>query len=900
MLFKPTLLALALASTFASAAPLKPVREVEGITEYRLPNGLQILLAPDGSKPTTTVNVTYRVGSRNENYGETGMAHLLEHLLFKGSPRHPDPKADFTKRGFSWNGSTWFDRTNYFAAFASSDDNLKAYLDWQADAMVNSFVARKDLDSEMTVVRNEMEMGENDPGNVTSQKALGAMYLWHNYGKDTIGARADVENVNIPHLQAFYRNYYQPDNATLIISGKFDTAKTLAWVEAAFSKIPKPKREIQKTYTIDPVQDGENFVTVRRVGGNPMSLVAYHVPAGPTADYAAVDLLNLVLTEAPTGRLYQRLVIDSKLASNVGPFSLALAEPGFAMYTADLAPGASQDALNKELSTVTEGFADKPLTAEELARAKTRWLNRWDKQFTSPEQVGIVLSEFVSQGDWRLFFLMRDRVKAMNLADVQRVATQYLLPSNRTLAQYIPTEKPQRTPLLAQIDLGKELSSFKPAAAAAAVAAFDATPANIDKQTVTKELAGGLKLAMLAKPTRGGAVRGVLNLRVGSVDALKGLNSTAGLTAQMLKMGTASKTREQLRDALDAAKVELTIAAPRADRLQLSWSTTREHAAEAIALIGEMLRTPRMEAAALEELRAQGLAALQQQRDDPQAIAPMAVATALNQYPADDVRYRAGFEEQEAALKAASLDGVKAFQQRFYGIDDAQLALAGDFDAAASQAAAEKALGGWKAAAKPDRVHAQAAAKAGKFSQVATPDKQNAMMFAQLPIAINDENPDRAALLVADQIFGNGGSSRLWTRIREKDGLSYGVGSWLQFSPVDNNSGWLMYAIFAPQNRAKVEADLRDEAARAMKDGFTAKEVADARQALLSERQLQLAQDATLAKELAANLELKRTLASTQKLNDEIAAVTPEAAIAALRKYYKLDAFQLVFAGDFK
>ena len=900
MSFKPTLLALALAAGFVQAAPLQPVREVEGITEYRLPNGLQVLLAPDGSKPTTTVNVTYRVGSRNENYGETGMAHLLEHLLFKGSPKHPDPKADFTKRGFSWNGSTWFDRTNYFAAFAASDDNLKAYLDWQADAMVNSYVARKDLDSEMTVVRNEMEKGENDPGNVTVEKALGAMYLWHNYGKDTIGARSDVENVNIPHLQAFYRNYYQPDNATLIISGKFDPAKALAWIDQYFGKIPKPKREIQKTYTIDPVQDGENLVTVRRVGGNPMSLVAYHVPAGPTADYAAVDLLNLVLTEAPTGRLYQRLVIDTKLASDVGPFSLALAEPGFAMYSADLAPGASQDTLNKELATVTEGFADKPLTAEELARAKTRWLNKWDKQFTSPEQVGIVLSEYVSQGDWRLFFLTRDRVKALSLPDVQRVATQYYLPSNRTLAQYIPTEKPQRTPLLGQVDLAKELASFKPAAAAAAVAAFDATPANIDKQTVTRELPGGLKLAMLSKPTRGGAVRGVLNLRLGSADTLKGLSSTSGFTAMMLKMGTQAKTREQLRDALDAAKVELTVTPLRADRLQLSWSTTREHAAEAIALVGEMLRTPRMEDAALEELRAQSLAALQQQRDDPQAIAPRVVASALNQFPADDPRYRPSFDEETAAVKAVTLEGVKSFQQRFYGIDDAQLALAGDFDAAAVQAAAEKALSGWKATIKPERLHTQAPAKPGQLQLVATPDKQNAMMFAQLPLALNDETPDRAALLVADQIFGNGGSSRLWTRIREKDGLSYGVGSWLQFSPVDANSAWLMYAIFAPQNRAKVEADLRDEVARVLKDGFTAKEVEDARQALLSERRLQLAQDATLARELATNLDLHRTLANTQKLNDAIAAVTPEAAVAALRKHYKLDGFQLVFAGDFK
>jgi zinc protease len=211
---KLTLLSLLVASTLVPAAHaasptdrqpgmrvsksvLQAVTSVEGITEYRLPNGLQVLLIPDDTKPTTTVNVTYRVGSRHEGYGETGMAHLLEHLIFKGSPRHPQVWSEFNKRGFSANGSTWYDRTNYFASFAANDDNLKWYLNWQADAMVNSFIARKDLDSEMTVVRNEMEMGENNPGRILLEKTLATMYQWHNYGKSTIGARTDVEGVDI-------------------------------------------------------------------------------------------------------------------------------------------------------------------------------------------------------------------------------------------------------------------------------------------------------------------------------------------------------------------------------------------------------------------------------------------------------------------------------------------------------------------------------------------------------------------------------------------------------------------------------------------------------------------------------------------------------------------------------
>ena len=178
------------------------------------------LLFPDPTKNTITVNVTYLVGSRNENYGETGMAHLLEHLVFKGTPRHPDIPKELTSHGTRPNGTTWFDRTNYFETFSATDENLRWALDLEADRMVNSFIAKKDLDSEMTVVRNEFEMGENSPNRVLLERTMATAFLWHNYGNTTIGSKADLENVPIDRLQAFYKNYYQPDNAVLLVAGK--------------------------------------------------------------------------------------------------------------------------------------------------------------------------------------------------------------------------------------------------------------------------------------------------------------------------------------------------------------------------------------------------------------------------------------------------------------------------------------------------------------------------------------------------------------------------------------------------------------------------------------------------------------------------------------------------------
>ena len=238
--FKPSTIAIAASisitslSSVAFAQELKKVTEVEGISEYRLANGLQVLLFPDQTKETVTVNVTYHVGSKHENYGETGMAHLLEHLVFKGTPKHKDIPAELSSHGARPNGTTWTDRTNYYETFAATEENIDWALSMESDRMVNSFIAKKDLDSEMTVVRNEFERGENNPFRITLQRMLAASYEWHNYGKSTIGSRADLENVPIDRLQAFYRKYYQPDNATLTVAGKFDSSEMLKKINATF------------------------------------------------------------------------------------------------------------------------------------------------------------------------------------------------------------------------------------------------------------------------------------------------------------------------------------------------------------------------------------------------------------------------------------------------------------------------------------------------------------------------------------------------------------------------------------------------------------------------------------------------------------------------------------------
>jgi zinc protease len=308
---------------------LKPINSVEGITEYQLDNGLQVLLFPDQTKETVTVNVTYRVGSKHENYGETGMAHLLEHLVFKGTPKHKDIPAELSAAGARPNGTTWTDRTNYFETFSATEENIEWALSMESSRMVDSFISKEDLDSEMTVVRNEFERGENSPFRVTLQHIASVAYDWHNYGKSTIGARSDLENVPIDRLKAFYKKYYQPDNATLIVAGKFEEKDMLARIEKYFGLIPKPERVLPTLYTSEPAKAGERSVTVRRVGDAQIVGAAYHIPAGSHPDFAAIEVLSQVLGDTPSGRLHTAIV-ENKLASRVYGFNFQWQEPGLA------------------------------------------------------------------------------------------------------------------------------------------------------------------------------------------------------------------------------------------------------------------------------------------------------------------------------------------------------------------------------------------------------------------------------------------------------------------------------------------------------------------------------------------------------------------------------------------
>ncbi|CAN5857459.1 pitrilysin family protein [soil metagenome] len=888
-----------------SQAGATKLTSVEGITEYSLPNGLHFLLFPDASKPTATINVTYLVGSRQEGYGESGMAHLLEHMVFKGTPRHPNIPQELTVHGTRPNGSTWYDRTNYFETVPATDANIRWALELESDRMVNSYIAKKALESEFSVVRNEFEMGENSPFRVLMDRVMSTAYLWHGYGRSTIGSKEDIESVPIDRLKAFYRKYYQPDNAVLVVAGKFEPEKTLKLIEKTFGAIPKPHRSLDrgnllyKTYTIEPTQDGERLAILRRTGDAPLAMVGYHIPAGSHPDFPAVDVLADILGNEPSGRLYKSLV-EPKVAASIGAFTFQLREPGMLLAYAQLKNGGNVDSARTALEHTIDAAASAPVTAEEVARAKAALLKQIELLLANSEQVGFSLSEWASMGDWRLIYLYRDRIEKVTPADVQRVAAMYLKPSNRTAGVFYPTDKPDRTTVAQAGPVEQMVAGYKGRAVAQAGEVFDASPANIDARAKQSTLPNGMLLTLLPKKTRGAIVNAQFSIRFGTAKTLMGTGTISGLTADLLSRGTTALTRQQLNDSLDKLKARVSMGGG-GNNLTVSVQATHEALPATLKLLASELMSPRLDPAELDKLKQEQIAQLDQFKSEPQAKVMTAVARRMTPYPKGHPSYALTPEEEIAEINTVTIDQVRTFYKDFYGASFAHMAIVGDFDADSTAALVRTLFGDFKNPQPFERIVALTPPVDSTTIIMETPDKANAFMVAVQNVALRDDDPDYPAMALANYIMGGGFlNSRLATRLRQQEGISYGVGSNLRVAALDRAGSFSAMAIYNPQNVDRLTSALHEEVTKALTTGFTAAEVQAAKPSLLQQREQSRANDPELVNTLITRKFAGRTMAYDTKFEAAINALTPEQVNAAVKKYLDPTKLTIVRAGDFK
>lgn len=879
----------------------KLITNVEGIKEYELDNGLRVLLIPDPSQTNIAVNIVYKVGSRHEGYGESGMAHLLEHMLFKQCEKFTDIKKAIADKGAFANGTTWYDRTNYYEILSASDENLSWALDMEADRMIHSKILPEELAKEFSVVRNEFEIGENSPSGVLNERILSSMYLWHNYGKSTIGSKEDIERVKADNLKAFYKKYYQPDNAVLVIAGKFDENKALEYTQKFFGPIPKPTRVLQPTYTLEPPQDGERVVELRRVGDMQYIGMGYHTPAVADKDYAANDALVEVLTNDPSGVFYKKLV-ETKLASGLSGYAQTLHDPGFTYFEVDVPKDKSLDSAKNILLMTANAIPSLNITDEDLVRAKNNRLKFLENTTSKTMDFSIALTEFIGAGDWRLWFWYRDQIEKLTTQDLREVAKKYYKPSNRTYGVFIPeATTPERTVVNETPDIAKLLDGYKGKEVGEKKADFETSIANIKKNTVYGKLSNGAKYALLEKPTKGDKVTASISLRMGDENSLMNKAAIVPVVARMFKTGTTTKTKKQIADELDKLKTDISFS-PSSNGVVITLNSDKKNLPAALALLEDMLRRPAFNAEEFEKVKLEMKAGIESQKSDPFNVAYEKLMQLTTKYPKGHPFYASTTDEDLEALANVKLDDVKKFYADFYGANNSLAAFVGEMDKKQVTDFLQKAFGKWNSKVPSKPLEVKYFDMPGTAAVINMPDKTNAALYGMLNLNISEKHPDYPSIFIANELLGGGAflSSRIPQRLRENEGMSYGAGTFLNTQYKYDVTNWGLYAAYNPLYKGRLDSAFHDEVNKALKAGFTPDELKNSVNSWLEVNRTSLGDNAYLAGLIRSYMRDERVLDDFTNFETKVKALDLDKVNGALRKYYDPSKLITVFSGDFE
>jgi zinc protease len=950
------------ATTFVSAqtastpsATLSFLRELGDVLEYSLPNGLQVLLLRDTQRPAMSVNITYRVGSRHEGLGEYGAAHLLEHMLFKPSgpgtpPKYGDAKTSMDLLGMRFNGTTSYDRTNYFANFVTDDGKLPERLDfmmgWLSAMMSQARFIPEDLKSEMTVVRNEFERGDNDAGRILGERMRSASYTTHGYGHPVIGTRADIENVPHARLLDFYKLHYRPDNATLIVTGNFNPDDVKARVEREFGGIAKPSTPLPQTYSIEPPQEGEKQVILRRAGGLASAAVAYHGPAGATREAMAATLLATTIGQEG-GPLAKALTMQ-KLAVTEWAYFRGQKEPSQIWAGIGLPERSAADtdaqyevkALSSAAALAKVMEVYRP-TTQELEIARGSILAGMRAMFRNSEAMARSLSEAVAGGDWRLLWMQRELITEITLDEVHKTAATYLVPSNRTSGLFLPlaagstqARAPQtRTPDAASVDQlitsalnsGALRAASMPANSAKdskngdfpAIAvkkdapSFTITPDAMAQHTQQGQLtvAGqpGLKLAVMTRQSKDDRVQGTLRLRWGTAESVRGSSVLASMLGAVIPDGMAAASSSSGgKPAMNAQEIQAYLQqldssirfSSSAGFLSANLEFPAQNAAAVLSFLNDLLRRPAFANDVFERNQRAMIANFQPMKSSPSNLAGnLLERNHRPQYTAGDPREVRPIEDTERQTREATAAQLKAYWQRFAGAQFGEFVLAGPLELAPVQAMLQTLWGDWASKEPHVRWTAEHAAPVGEaFSKLPVSEKANATYSARIAFPLDQRDPDFPPLLAAIEMMSRLG---LYQRVREQEGISYGVGSSLD-APWDGNAAAInIGASFAPQNLDRLRTAIREVLLQTREKGYSASEVDQTKSAILARRKDRLTQPANAIDTIAFNLREGRAFDANKEFDAKYEKLDAASVNAALKKYLDVSLLREVVAGTF-
>lgn len=896
-----SLLSLSLAA-MAKPIPegISEVQTLDGITEYRLDsNGLRILLMPNQGLPVATVMVTYEVGSRNEVTGTTGATHILEHMMFKGTYRFNsaegnDYSTQMERVGARTNATTFYDRTNYYAVLPS--EYVPLAIELEADRMRNLRILEEDLASEMTVVRNEYERGENNPVRTLIKEIYATAFVAQPYGHPVIGWRSDIENTSPEKLHQFYDTFYWPENAVLSVIGGFDQAKTLAAIKRYYGEIPAAPVSIPTVDTLEPEQLGSRRLTINRNGQVGVVTIGYKVPEGTHSDWATLALIEQILGADKTGRLY-RALDDKGMASATFSYAPQLRDPSLFMLGAFLTEETShEDAERIILEEVTK-LIDSGVSEDELKRAKSVIRANTIYGRDGPFAIASQINEAIALGDWSTYITQPKKIQEVTSEDIQRVTKKYFVARHSTTGWFVPeksTVAHTAPPSLGGPHYYRDPEIFGPQQnqASSSVKSGSRSKVNFSDQ-IEQATVGGIEVIGIHMPVDE-IVSFVGALAAGDILSPDDAPALASLTASMIDKGTIRRDRFAIAEALDLLGADLSFASS-SHSMTFSGKFLRSDAAPVMELLAEQLREPAFEESVFESLKQRQLAGLLQAVDNPDYRADAELSRSL--YPKGHPNYSTPLAELIEDLKETQIDDVRAFHEAYYGPTSMRLVFAGDFDFNQLTASIELAFEDWDGGVPyPQKTEAQETPEES-LKRIPIEDKTSVSVRMGYNTGLQRTDPDYIPFMVGNYILGGSFNSRLMQEVRKARGLTYSIRSGHE-GDILTPGNWSLSASFAPTALEQGIAATREVINSWYQDGVTEDEVQSALDTLTGSYLVALSTTGSVAGQVLSFMQRGFPADYIDTYPEVLQQVTPEKVNAAIQQYIDPSQTTTVAAGS--
>ena len=861
------------------------VKESGGIKEYTMTsNGLRVLLKQDNTAPVATFMVTYEVGSRNEAIGYTGSTHLLEHLMFKGSRKFNTKKGNsvfqtLQSLGARMNATTWLDRTNYFAVLPS--EHLETLIEIEADRMRNAYIKEEDRQSEMTVVRNEFERGQNSPSGVLDENIWATAYQAHPYHHSTIGWKEDIENVSIERLREFYDTFYWPNNATAIAIGDFTEKEALSMIKKHFGKIRKSTKPIPEVYTAEPKQEGIRTITLKRAGQQGIVGVAHKTPAATHPDAPAFMVLSSILSSGKNSRFYKNIT-DKGLTTSVYIWDSLFRDPGLFTVYANLSPDVDHKTVEKAVVDEYEKIKKDGVSDEEVKNAQTQLIASMKFRQDGSYAIASGLNEAIASGDWTLYTTYDEKIGTVTKEDVQRIVKEYFKEDLSTIGYFIPLGAGGQNKKLATS--AKDLEKMK-------LKHYSEEEELLSSKVIDSEPVEGVRLLTLK---RGSGVVTLTGSMLGGDIYASGNARTADMVAAMLDQGTTNMTKFEISAKLESAGARLGFFNGQA-RVGFSGKFLSEDTKMVFDLLADQLKNPLFAEEDLNKVKKRQVANYKRSKESTRGNATNNMLKAF--YGTGHQNSPTDPDKAIEEIKKITPKNLKDFHLKNYGAGTMVIVAVGDVDHNSLERLIKEGFGGWKKSPLKEKKETGKANKASDKVYVTMQDKTSTDFLVGTALGIDRYHPDYLPLYVATHTLGGNFSARLMQTVRVKEGLTYGINSSMRGFGNGNDGYWMVGGTFSPKLLSKGESSTLREIKKWAEEGITQKELDITKSTLTGGFQVGFDSTGGLAGGILDAIIVHGDLTYLDNYPERIKAITLDEANTAISKYIFFDDLYQVAAG---